>query len=102
MDQANVDTLWYQSNLAVFLNQWFSNYEDARRARESDGGLLLPYKNHFFVCAADVISAMGLEPDDPDWEKISWDGAQPVDSEAYRRLREKRAGVLRSSQDEQG
>jgi hypothetical protein len=95
MNEAGVDTLWYQTNLDVFLNRWYSNYEEARRARESDGGFLLPYKHHFFVCEAEVIRAMGLEPDDPDWEKIKWDGARPVDCEAYQRLCEKREEIVR-------
>lgn len=94
MNETNVDTLWYQSDLDVFLNRWYSNYEEARAERESSGGFLLPYKRHFFVCEAEVISAMGLEPNDPDWEKIKRDGAQPVDSEAYQRLREKRAEIV--------
>lgn len=94
MNEANVDTLWYQTNLDVFLNRWYSNYEEARAERESGGGFLLPYKRHFFVCEAEVISAMGLEPDDPDWEKIKWDGAQPVDGEAYQRLCEKREKIV--------
>jgi hypothetical protein len=37
---------------------------------------------------------MGLEPEDPDWEKIKWDGAQPADIGAYRRLCEKREQLL--------
>ena len=53
------------SNLDVFLNRWFSTYEEARRSLESEGGFLLPYRRHFFVCEADVIKEMGLEPDDP-------------------------------------
>jgi len=54
---------------------------------------LLPYKSHFFVCEADVIRALGLEPDDPDWEKIGWDVAQPADLEACERLRQKRSSL---------
>jgi hypothetical protein len=94
MDQAEIDTLWYQTNLDVFLNHWFSTYDEARQARESKGGFLLPYKSHFFVCESEVIRAMGLEPDDPDWEKIEWDCARPVDVQAFRRLCEKRERVL--------
>ncbi|HSP63088.1 MAG TPA: hypothetical protein VLQ90_08920 [Pyrinomonadaceae bacterium] len=97
MNEAGVNTLWYQTNLDVFLNRWYSNYEEARRARESGGGFLLPYKHHFFVCEAEVIRAMGLEPDDPDWEKIKWDGARPVDCEAYQRLCEKREEIVREN-----
>jgi hypothetical protein len=100
MNEANVDTLWYQTNLDVFLNRWYSNYEEARAERESSGGFLLPYKRHFFVCEAEVISAMGLEPDDPDWEKITWDGAQPVDGEAYQRLCAKREKIVMENDSE--
>ena len=94
MNEADVDTLWYQTDLDVFLNRWYSDYEEARAARDSSGGFLLPYKHHFFVCEAEVISAMGLEPNDPDWERIKWDGAQPADIGAYRRLCEKRERLL--------
>lgn len=94
MNEIDLDTLWYQPNLDVFLNRWFSNYEDARRDHENVGGFLLPYKHHFFVCKAEVIRALGLEPDDPDWERVRWDCAQPVDAAAYERLRDKRACVV--------
>jgi len=98
MDQAEIEDLWYQPDLDVYLNRWFSNYEDAWKARESDGGFLLPYKRHFFVCEAEVIRAIGLEPDDPDWEKVAWDCALPIDNEAYERLRLKRETALRARQ----
>ena len=98
MDQVDVDTLWYQPNLDVFLNRWFSNYAEAQKSHRSDGGFLLPYKRHFFVCEADVILAMGLESDDPDWERVGWDCAQPLDKPAYLRLREKRVKVLQNEE----
>ena len=94
MTEPNSDKLWYQPDLDVFLNRWFANYEEARQALESGGGFLLPYRKHFFVCEADVIQALGLEPEDPDWERIGRDGAQPKDQDAYQRLREKRAQVV--------
>ncbi len=93
MIQTDTSTLWYQPNLDVFLNRWFSNYAEARQSLESDGGFLLPYKKHFFVCEAEGIRALGLEPDDPDWEKIGWDCGKPSDEEAYQRLSEKREKV---------
>lgn len=88
------DKLWYQPTLDVFLNQWFSNYDEARRALDSGNGFLLPYKNHFFVCEADVIEALGLEPDDPDWGRIGRDAAMPKDAEAFQRLRQKRIDAM--------
>jgi len=45
MNQPDKDNLWYQTNLDVFLNRWYSTYADARKARENHGGFLLPYKN---------------------------------------------------------
>lgn len=96
MNDADIDSIWYQPNLDVFLNRWFSNYEDARKSLEDDGGFLLPYKRHFFVCEADVIRAMGLDSDDPDWERVGRDCAKPADMEAFNRLQEKREKVIRS------
>ena|SRR6266851_9675967 len=95
MDQPDKDTLGYQPNLDVFLNRWYSSYADARKDRENHGAFLLPYKSHFFVWEADVIRALGLDPDDPDWEKIGWDAAQPTDLEVRERLRQKRKTVVR-------
>jgi len=95
MKQIDLDTLWYQPNLDVFLNRWYSSYAEAQKAREHHGGFLLPYKNHFYVCEADVIQALGLDPDDSDWGKIKRDAAQPTDGEAFERLREKRESVVR-------
>jgi len=94
MTEPDFERLWYQPDLDVFLNRWFRTYEEARRSLDRDGGFLLPYQKHFFVCEADVIQALGLEPDDPDWERIGRDAAQPRDSEAYQRLRDKRAQVM--------
>jgi hypothetical protein len=87
------EELWYAPELDVFLNRWFSNYDEAREARDGGGGFLLPYRRHFFVCEADV----GLEPEDADWERVGWDCARPADEAAYRRLREQRERVLRES-----
>ena len=55
------------------------------------------HKNHFFVCKAEVINALGLDPDDPDWETIGWDCAQPLDEKTFERLREKRRRVVGGS-----
>jgi hypothetical protein len=94
MIEPDFEKLWYQPNLDVFLNRWFRTYEEARRSLDGEGGFLLPYQKYFFVCEADVIQALGLEPDDPDWERIGRDAAKPADNEAYQRLRDKRARVV--------
>ena len=97
MRREDADDLWYQPDLDVFLNRWFSNYEEARRSLESEGGFLLPYRRHFYVCQPEAISAMGLDPEDADWELIGRDCARPSDAGAFERLREKRAEVVRQS-----
>ena len=97
MRREDADDLWYQPDLDVFLNRWFSNYDEARRSLESEGGFLLPYRRHFYVCQPEAISAMGLDPEDADWELIGRDCARPSDAVAFERLREKRAEVVRQS-----
>ncbi|MFN2576317.1 MAG: hypothetical protein ABR607_01355 [Pyrinomonadaceae bacterium] len=88
--------LWYQTSLDVFLNHWFANYDEARASLEQGGGFLLPYQRHFFVCQANVITALGLDAGDPDWEKIGYDCARPADRAAFERLREKRERIVRA------
>ena len=97
MGREDADELWYQPDLDVFLNRWFSNYEEARRSLESEGGFLMPYRRHFYVCQPEAISALGLDPEDADWELIGRDCARPSDAGAFERLREKRAEFVRQS-----
>ena len=97
MNDIDSTKLWYHPNLDVFLNRWFSNYEEARKSLEGEGGFLLPYQEHFFVCQSDVIEAMGLEPGDPDWEKIGRDCARPDDNDAYQRLYHQREKIVRGA-----
>lgn len=99
MAETETSKLWYETNLDVFLNRWFANYDEARASRERHGGFLLPYQNHFFVCQPDVIAALGLDPEDSDWEKIGYDCARPDDHDAFARLREKREGVVRAASE---
>jgi len=55
-------------------------------------------KSTSLFASRDVIGALGLDPNDPDWEKIGFDCAHPVDAAAFERLREKRAEVVRNSE----
>ena len=91
MIQSNVELpIMYVPTMDVFLNRWFTTYEDARALRETEGGYLFPYKRYFFVTDAAAIWELGLNPADPDWERIGWDWVRPLDSEAWERVREKR------------
>lgn len=98
MNQPDKNELWYETNLDVFLNRWFANYDDARAALEKHGGFLLPYRHHFFVCRPDVIQALGLDPEDSDWRTIGYDCARPTDAPAFERLREKRARIIKEGE----
>lgn len=93
MKEIDESTLWYSDKLHEFLNRWFAKYEEARVSLESEGGFLLPYRHQFFVCEWGAIKALGLDADDPDWEKIGWDCVVPADEEAFKRLSEKRKKV---------
>jgi hypothetical protein len=76
------------------LNRWFARYEDARKSLEELGGFLFPYKHQFFVCEEEGIRILGLDPDDPDWEKIDWDWSRPRDQDAWNRLEVKRLQAI--------
>ena len=99
MPESNQSELWYQTSLDIFLNRWFSSYDDARKDLEEHGGFLLPYRHHFYVCKAEVISALGLDPDDPDWKAIGYDCARPKDQEAFARLKTRRERIVGKSDE---
>jgi hypothetical protein len=84
-------TLMYGATMDVFLNRWFTSYDDARAAREAHGGYLFPYREHFFVAEAEAVRELGLDPADPDWQRIGWDWVRPLDRAAWERLWVQRA-----------
>jgi hypothetical protein len=79
----------------ALLNRWFATYDEARASLEREGGFLLPYGRQFFICEAEGIRLLGLDPADRDWERLGWDWVKPRDRDAWLRLREKRARALR-------
>jgi len=95
VERIEADELWYTPTLDVSLNRWFSDYEEARRTLDAEGGFLLPYRRHFFVCEPEVVRALGLDPEDPDWNLVGRDAALPADEQAMRRLRDKRERAAR-------
>lgn len=84
----------YVPRMDAVLNRWFTKYEDARASLEAEGGYLLPFKSQFFLTQSEGIRELGLDPDDPDWERIGWDWVRPKDVEAWERLRERRAQTV--------
>jgi len=80
----------YVPSMDVFLNRWFTRYEDARALREAEGGYLFPWRTQFFVTDAAAIPLLGLDPEDADWARIGFDWVRPRDAAAFARLLAKR------------
>lgn len=79
-----------------FLNRWFADPDEARASRELFGGYLLPFREQCFVCEAEFVRALGLDPDDPDWEAAGFDLVRPRDAAAAERLHQRRRAALRA------
>ncbi|MEW6736971.1 MAG: hypothetical protein AB1489_37125 [Acidobacteriota bacterium] len=86
-------TSLYPRRCAGFLNEWYTNYEVAYHQQQQIGGYLLPYQDQFFICTRDYIKALGLDPDDLDWQCIGWNWVRPADQEAWQRLNSKLKGL---------
>jgi len=65
----------------------------SRASLDERGGFLFPYRRQYFICESEGIRALGLDPEDPDWERIGRDWVQPGDREAWARLRDGRLRV---------
>lgn len=67
-------------------NIWSASYEEARDIRKEHGGYLLAYKRQFFITDRHYIETIGLDPEDPDWDRIGRDWARPAEPAARGRL----------------
>ncbi len=86
---ARVDTGRFFAVTRGFLNRWFARYDEARASLDAHGGYLFPYGRQFFVCEWAFVEALGIDPHDPDWERIGRDWVRPADDEARDRLERK-------------
>jgi hypothetical protein len=98
--ETDFGTLLYGAQTMGTLNVWFADYDEARRhldevRREGVRRYLLAYKRQFFVAERCLVEALGLDPDDADWDAIDCDWARPRDPVARRRLYQKRLDALR-------
>jgi hypothetical protein len=81
----------YMLNDSEFgLNVWCPTYEAARDYLDTRKGFyLLQYRGKCFLTQAPHIRGLGLDPNDPDWERIGRDWVKPADQQAKQRLRDK-------------
>ncbi|HEV3163309.1 MAG TPA: hypothetical protein VGZ22_04665 [Isosphaeraceae bacterium] len=87
---AGLDTeAFFTASAAYFLNRWFVTYDEALASLEAEGGFLFPYRHQFFICDSGFVSALGVDPNDPDWEQIGRDWVRPHDEPARTRLEQK-------------
>lgn len=83
----------YVGRMSLSVNQWFVAYDEAAAAL-AGGGYLLPYRTQFVIVDRAGIAELGLDPDDPDWERIGFDWLHPRDPEARLRLARARFDVM--------
>ncbi|MCP3135759.1 GIY-YIG nuclease family protein [Pyxidicoccus xibeiensis] len=70
----------------VFLNRWFNTYDEALASLRREGGYLVPFRQQFFVCGPDVLTALGVDLADPDWALAGPDWLAPKNGAAHDRL----------------
>jgi hypothetical protein len=70
----------------AFLNRWFARYAEARASLEAAGGFLFPFRHQFFICGPGFLESRGIDPTDPDWERIGRDWVRPRNEAARDRL----------------
>jgi hypothetical protein len=79
-------TILYPPRGAAYWNIWSASYAEAKSLREQTGRYLLAYRKHYFIVETYFIESLGLDPADPDWERIGRDWVRPADLAARSRL----------------
>ena len=85
-EQQDFGTLLYPGSCNGHYNIWSAHYAEAREIRAAHGGYLLAYKRQFLIVEEGYIDSMGLDPHDPDWQRIGRDWVRPADLQARERL----------------
>jgi len=91
---ANFGKLLCPDHFASHLNYWTKDHAEASARRAERNAYLLAYRTDYFVTERSFIQALGLDPDDPDWQAIGFDWAKPASLEARTRLYAKLVGGL--------
>lgn len=86
VEQRDFGTLLYPQSCGGHYNIWSASYDEAKDIRAAHGGYLLVYRHQFLIVDGAYVDSMGLDPTDPDWERIARDWARPGDFAARGRL----------------
>jgi hypothetical protein len=82
------------------LNLWFATYAEAKAELDKRSGCyLLCYRKSFFLAGAAHIRDLGLDPQDPAWQKMGFDWVCPQDQAAKHRLLQQLKAVQTHSCD---
>ncbi len=80
----------------LFLNRWFTTYEDALASWRVQGGYLFPFRQQFFVCEASLLTTLGVDLGDPDWALAGANWVEPLDAAAHARLEQRLVRLVRT------
>jgi hypothetical protein len=85
--ESDFGKLLYDTRWGAYLNVWCATYEEAKEThRAHPERYLLAYQRHFFLVERGFVEALGVSPDDEDWDAIGRDWARPRDLAARTRL----------------
>jgi hypothetical protein len=62
-DLQNVGTMFYNDNCGVYINQWFSTYDEAKNvlSKQVKTHYLLPYKTQFVIVTKEYLTSLGVD-----------------------------------------
>ena len=80
---------FFAATRGILLNRWFASYAEALASLRRDGGYLFPFREQFFITEPGFIAALGVDPADPDWERMGFNWVEPLDTAARARLEQK-------------
>jgi hypothetical protein len=81
------DEFFGAPGLGDSLNVWFATYDEAQAFHRLNGGVLLPYRRHYFVSSMALLERLGFEAGHADWAAIGCDFARPASPAAHARIK---------------
>lgn len=85
----DLSTFFCSDGLGGFLNHWFTGYQEAKDYQLREGGILLPFRDQFFVTNKTYLEKLGFDQSDADWLAMNYDWVCPANEAAKLRVLEK-------------